>query len=144
MRRVVVTGLGVVSCLGNSKAQVLDSLRAGRSGISFNDRFDEAGMRSKISGSVDIDLSELIDRKVKRFMGDAAAYSYVALQQAIDDAGLEDADVSNPMTGLIAGSGGASSANQFFQLRGGRFRHDQFQNDRSRASRGGNMPRPRA
>lgn len=111
MRRVVVTGLGVVSCLGNSKAEVLDSLRAGRSGISFNDRFDEAGMRSKISGSVDIDLKELIDRKVKRFMGDAAAYAYIALQQAIDDAGLEDSDVSNPMTGLIAGSGGASSAN---------------------------------
>ena len=111
MRRVVVTGLGVVSCLGNSKAEVIDSLRAGRSGISFNERFDEAGMRSKISGSVDIDLNELIERKVKRFMGDAAAYSYVALQQAINDAGLEDSDVSNPMTGLIAGSGGASSAN---------------------------------
>ena len=111
MRRVVVTGLGVVSCLGNSKAEVLDSLRAGRSGISFNNRFDEMGMRSKISGSVDIDLKELIDRKVKRFMGDAAAYSYVAMKQAIDDAGLEESDISNPMTGLIAGSGGASSAN---------------------------------
>jgi 3-oxoacyl-[acyl-carrier-protein] synthase-1 len=111
MRRVVVTGLGVVSCLGNSKAEVTDSLRAGQSGISFNSRFDEMGMRSKISGSVDIDLNELIDRKVKRFMGDAAAYSYIAMKQAIDDAGLEESDISNPMTGLIAGSGGASSAN---------------------------------
>jgi 3-oxoacyl-[acyl-carrier-protein] synthase-1 len=111
MRRVVVTGLGVVSCLGNSKAEVTDSLRAGRSGISFNSRYDEMGMRSKISGSVDIDLNELIDRKVKRFMGDAAAYSYIAMKQAIDDAGLEESDISNPMTGLIAGSGGASSAN---------------------------------
>lgn len=111
MRRVVITGLGVVSCLGNSKAAVLESLREGSSGISFNEGFKEAGLRSHVSGSVDIDLSEFIDRKVRRFMGDAAAYAYVAMQQAIKDAGLEDADVSNLRTGLIAGSGGASSAN---------------------------------
>ena len=111
MRRVVITGIGVVSCLGNSKTEVLDSLQNGRSGISFNDRFEEMGMRSLISGSVDLEIKELIDRKVLRFMGDASAYAYIAMQQAIDDAGLEENDVSNPMTGLMAASGGASSAN---------------------------------
>ena len=111
MRRVVITGLGVVSCLGNTKAAVLESLRAGKSGITGNETFKEFGLRSQISGSVDIDLTDYIDRKVVRFMGDAAAYSYIAMQQAIDDAGLTDAEVSNSRTGLIAGSGGASSAN---------------------------------
>lgn len=111
MRRVVISGLGVVSCLGNSQDAVLDSLRAGRSGITFNDSFAEMGLRSNVSGQVDIDFKEHIDRKVLRFMGDAAAYSYIAMQQAIDDAGLEETDVSNVRTGLIAGSGGASSAN---------------------------------
>jgi len=111
MRRVVISGLGVVSCLGNSRAEVLDSLREGRSGISFNAGFAEMGLRSQVAGSVEIDINELIDRKVRRFMGDAAAYSYIAMQQAIDDAGLEDNDISNPRSGLIAGSGGASSAN---------------------------------
>ncbi len=111
MRRAVITGLGVVSCLGNSKAEVLESLRAGRSGIRANEIYKEMGMRSQISGSVDIDIADFIDRKVRRFMGDAAAYSYIAMQQAIDDAGLDAGDVSNIRTGLIAGSGGASSAN---------------------------------
>ena len=111
MRRVVITGIGVVSCLGNSKTEVLDSLQNGRSGISFNDQFEEMGMRSLISGSVDLEIKELIDRKVLRFMGDASAYAYIAMKQAIDDAGLEESDVSNPMTGLMAASGGASSAN---------------------------------
>ena len=111
MRRVVVTGIGVVSCLGNSKTEVIDTLRNGRSGITFNEGFAELGLRSNVSGSVDIDLTEHIDRKVRRFMGDAAAYSYIAMRQAIDDAGLEEHEVSNPMSGLIAGSGGASSAN---------------------------------
>jgi len=111
VRRVVISGLGVVSCLGNSQDTVLDSLRAGRSGITFNDSFAEMGLRSNVSGQVDIDFKEHIDRKVLRFMGDAAAYSYIAMQQAIDDAGLEETDVSNVRTGLIAGSGGASSAN---------------------------------
>ena len=111
MRRVVITGIGVVSCLGNSKTEVLDSLQNGRSGISFNDQFEEMGMRSLISGSIDLEIKELIDRKVLRFMGDASAYAYIAMQQAIDDAGLEESDVSNPMTGLMAASGGASSAN---------------------------------
>jgi len=111
MRRVVVTGIGVVSCLGNSTRDVTDTLKAGRSGISFNEKFAEMGLRSQVCGSVDIDLADHIDRKVKRFMGDAAAYSYVAMQQAIDDSGLDEADVSNVRSGLIAGSGGASSAN---------------------------------
>ena len=111
MRRAVITGLGVVSCLGNSKQDVVDSLRAGRSGIRFNESFREMGLRSQVSGHVDIDIKEHIDRKVLRFMGDAAAYAYIAMQQAVDDSGLDDNDISNPRTGLIAGSGGASSAN---------------------------------
>ena len=111
MRRVVISGLGVVSCLGNSQAEVLDSLRQGRSGISFNEGFAEKGLRSQVCGSVAIDTADFIDRKVRRFMGDAAAYSYIAMQQAIDDAGLDEADVSNPRSGLIAASGGASSSN---------------------------------
>ena len=80
MRRVVISGLGVVSCLGNSQDEVVESLRAGRSGISFNESFAEMGLRSQISGSIDIDLTEHIDRKVRRCMGDAAAYAYIAMQ----------------------------------------------------------------
>lgn len=111
MRRVVISGIGVVSCLGNSKKDVLDSLKQGRSGIRFNESFKEMGLRSQVCGSVDIDINEHIDRKIRRFMGDAAAYAYIAMQQSIDDAGLESSDVSNPRSGLIAGSGGASTAN---------------------------------
>lgn len=111
MRRVVITGLGVVSCLGNSKEDVLESLRAGKSGITANEEFKERGMRSQVSGAVDIDIADFIDRKVRRFMGNAAAYSYIAMQQAIDDSGLEASDISNPRTGIIAASGGASSSN---------------------------------
>jgi 3-oxoacyl-[acyl-carrier-protein] synthase-1 len=111
VRRVVISGIGVVSCLGNSQDEVVESLRAGRSGISFNESFAEMGLRSQISGSIDIDLTEHIDRKVRRFMGDAAAYAYIAMQQSIDDSGLEESDISNPRTGLIASSGGASSSN---------------------------------
>ena len=111
MRRAVITGIGVVSCLGNSKESVLDSLKNGRSGIRANESFKEMGLRSQVSGSVDIDIASLIDRKVLRFMGDAAAYAYISMQQAIDDSGLDEAGVSHPRTGLIASSGGASSAN---------------------------------
>ncbi len=111
MRRVVITGLGAVSCLGNSQEEIIDSLKNGRSGIVANESYKEMGLRSQISGSVNIDLSEHIDRKVLRFMGDAAAYSYIAMQKSIDDAGLDDSDISNFRTGLIASSGGASSAN---------------------------------
>lgn len=111
VRRAVISGLGVVSCLGNSSDEVVASLRAGKSGISHNSGFEEMGLRSQVSGSVSLDLNELVDRRVRRFMGDAAAYAYIAMQQAISDAGLEDGDVSDPRTGLIAASGGASSAN---------------------------------
>jgi len=111
MRRVVVTGLGMVSCLGNNKTTVLESLQTGTSGISFNQDFADKGLRSHVSGSVDIDLAEHINRKHLRFMGDAASYAYISMQKAIDDARLGDDVVSNPRTGLIAGSGGASSAN---------------------------------
>ncbi|MCE0733379.1 beta-ketoacyl-ACP synthase I [Halomonas sp. G15] len=112
MRRVVVTGLGIVSCLGNDRQQVLEALREGRSGIRFKEEYAERGFRSQVAGVVDIDLDALIDRKLRRFMGDAAAYAYVSMAQAIEDSGLAPEMVSNERTGLIAGSGGASSANQ--------------------------------
>lgn len=111
MRRAVISGLGVVSCLGNSSGEVVASLRAGKSGISHNDKFEEMGLRSQVCGSVNLDIEDHVDRRVRRFMGDAAAYAYIAMQQAIDDSGLEESDVSNVQTGLIAASGGASSAN---------------------------------
>jgi len=111
MRRVVVTGLGAVSCIGNNQAEITESLKAGRSGIVANESYQEMGLRSQISGSVDIDTKEHIDRKVLRFMGDAAAYAYISMQQAVEDSGLEESDISNVRTGLIAASGGASSAN---------------------------------
>ena len=109
MRRVVVTGLGAVSCLGNTAADILDSLKSGRSGITFNESFAEMGLRSQVAGAADIDPKEHIDRKVLRFMGDSAAYSYISMQRAIEDAGLEEDEISNVRTGLIASSGGASS-----------------------------------
>ena len=111
MRRAVITGLGAVSCIGNDKNEILESLKHGRSGIVANETFREMGLRSQVSGSCNIDFKDHIDRKALRFMGGAAAFAYIAMQQAIDDAGLEDSDVSNVRTGLIAGSGGASSAN---------------------------------
>ena len=111
MRRVVITGLGAISCIGNTQDEIVDSLRKGRSGIVANETFRDMGLRSQISGSVNIDIQEFIDRKVRRFMGDAAAYAYIAMQRAIDDSGLEGTDVSNPRTGLIVASGGASSEN---------------------------------
>lgn len=112
MRRVVVTGLGITSCLGLDAQTVTESLRLGRSGIRFNQVYADMGFRSHVAGTVDIDLKAHIDRKVLRFMGDAAGYAYISMQQAIADAGLSDADVSNPRTGLVMGSGGASSSNQ--------------------------------
>ncbi|MGH8372302.1 MAG: beta-ketoacyl-ACP synthase I [Gammaproteobacteria bacterium] len=112
MTRVAVTGLGIVSCLGNDKASVARSLREGHSGITYVPEYAELGLRSRIAGTPEIDLEALVDRKLKRFMGDAAAYAYVAMQQAIDDAGLTPEQVSNPRVGLIAGSGGSSVANQ--------------------------------
>ncbi len=112
MKRVVITGMGIVSCLGNNVQQVTDSLKAGRSGIKKIDAYEEYGLRSHLAGKPDIDVSEHIDRKKLRFMGDAAAYSYIAMQQAIDDASLTEEMVSNPRTGLIMGSGGGSQGTQ--------------------------------
>jgi 3-oxoacyl-[acyl-carrier-protein] synthase-1 len=111
MKRVVVTGLGIVSPIGNNQTEVVDSLKAGRSGIVFSEEYQELGFRSHVHGPINIDLDDFIDRKVKRFMGDGAAFNYIAMQQAIDDAGLEDSDVSNVRTGLIMGSGGPSTSN---------------------------------
>ena len=112
MKRVVVTGYGIVSCLGNDRNAVLDSLKQGRSGIKFQQEYVDMGMRSHVAGSIDIDLDAHIDRKVKRFMGNSAAYAYISMQQAIEHAGLADDIVSNPRTGIIMGSGGGSSSNQ--------------------------------
>ncbi len=112
MRRVVVTGLGIVSSIGNDQTEVLHSLKNLKSGIKFKEEYKALGMRSHIAGSININLQEKIDRKVLRFMGDAAAFAYIALDQAITDSGLTEDQVSNIRTGLIMGSGGASSASQ--------------------------------
>lgn len=112
MKRVVVTGLGVVSCLGNNQTEVTASLLEGKSGITFNESYAEIGMRSHVSGSVkNLDFKDHIDRKQLRFMGDAAAYSHVAMSEAIADAGLKEADITNPRSGLVIGTGGASALN---------------------------------
>ncbi len=110
MKRVVVTGMGVVSPIGNNKAEVVDSLREGRSGIVFCEEYAERGFRSHVHGAPKIDLEAHIDRRVRRFMGDGAAYAHVALQEAIADAGLGESDISNEMTGLVMGSGGPSTS----------------------------------
>jgi 3-oxoacyl-[acyl-carrier-protein] synthase-1 len=111
MKRVVVTGLGIVSSIGNNQQEVTDSLKAGRSGIVFSDIYKEMGLRSQVEGAIKIELDDLIDRKVRRFMGDGAAFNYVAMQQAITDSGLEESEISNFRTGLVMGSGGPSTAN---------------------------------
>ena len=112
MKRVVITGLGIVSCIGNSKKEVLNSLKSSSSGIKFNNIYKDLGLRSHVSGSIDIDLSSLIDRKKLRFMGDAAAYGFISAEEAIKDSNLTPEMISNPRTGLIMGSGGASSFDQ--------------------------------
>lgn len=112
MRRAVITGIGIVSSIGTDQNAVAESLRNGTSGITFSEQFAEMGMRSHVWGQVDIDLKEHIDRKAMRFMGDAAAFAYIAMQQAVADSGLTEEQISNPRTGIIAGSGGASSVNQ--------------------------------
>ncbi len=113
MRRVVISGLGIVSCLGKNKEEVLTSLKEGRSGISYQPEYQEKGFRSHIAGSIDIDFADHIDRKVRRFMGGAAAYAYIAMEEAIKDSGLEESDISNERTGLVIGSGGGSPGNQW-------------------------------
>ena len=112
MKRVVVTGIGIVSSLGNNCREVLASLKALKSGIEFEPVFQHMGMRSQVAGTIKLDPKEIIDRKVFRFMGNAAAYAYIALQEAIEMAGLSEEQVSNPRTGIVAGSGGASSSAQ--------------------------------
>ena len=111
MKRVVVTGLGIVSSIGNNQQEVVESLKEGRSGIGFSEVYKEMGLRSHIEGSINIELDEVIDRKVRRFMGDGAAFNYVAMQQAIDDSGLSEDEISNFRTGLVMGSGGPSTSN---------------------------------
>lgn len=111
MRRVVITGMGLVSPLGDSLEEVLASLRQGKSGITYQPFYEELNLRSRLGGFTAIDISQHIDKKTLRFMGDAAAYAYIAMQQAIDDAGLDEEQVSNPRSGLIIGSGGTSAAN---------------------------------
>lgn len=111
MKRVVVTGIGIISCIGNDQDEVTQSLKEGKSGIVFDPKYAEMGFRSHVCGQPKINLEEKIDRKVLRFMGDGAAYNYLAMQQAIKDSGLEEKDVSNERTGLIMGSGGPSTKN---------------------------------
>ncbi len=111
MRRVVITGMGIVSSLGNDISEVTNSLRTGKSGIQFCEDYAEIGMRSQIAGRVHIDAKELIERKKYRFMGDAAAFSYIAMEQAIANAGLDLEEIKDPKVGLITGSGGGSPAN---------------------------------
>ena len=111
MKRVVITGYGIVSSLGNNCSEVLESLRTGRSGIVAAPEYEELGMRSQVHGAIDLDPSERIDRKLYRFMGDAAAYSYIAMQEAIAHAGLGEEQVSSERTGLLLGTGGASPSN---------------------------------
>ena len=112
MKRVVVTGMGIVSSIGNNTDEVTQSLRDGKSGVVRSETYAEMGFRSHVHGALNIDLDEVIDRRVKRFMGDGAAYNYVAMEQAIKDAGLETDEISNERTGLVCGSGGPSTSNQ--------------------------------
>lgn len=111
MRRVVVTGLGIISCIGNDQDEVTQSLKDGRSGIVFSEKYAEMGFRSHVEGRPNITLEDKIDRKLLRFMGEGAAYNYLAMEQAIKDSGLEEKDVSNDRTGLVMGSGGPSTKN---------------------------------
>lgn len=111
MRRVVITGIGIISCIGNDQDAVTQSLKEGKSGIVFSPKYAEMGFRSHVEGRPNINLEEAVDRKVLRFMGEGAAYNYLAMQQAVADSGLEEKDVSNERTGLIMGSGGPSTKN---------------------------------
>ena len=110
MRRVVVTGMGIVSSIGNNVSEVRESLYSGKSGIVFCEEYEEMGFRSHVHGKPHINMDNLIDRKVRRFMGDGSAYNYIAMCEAIRDAGLEDMEVRNERTGLVMGSGGPSTS----------------------------------
>ena len=109
MRNVVITGLGIKSCIGNSYQEVLDSLKNGKSGITANETYKEMGFRSQVSGNVDLNFAELIDRKLYRFMGEASAYAYLAAQDAIEMAGISEDHLNSEKTGIVAGSGGSST-----------------------------------
>ena len=111
MRRVAITGLGIVSSIGNNKGEVLDSLKQGKSGIEYCEEYEKRGLRSHVHGSVKINIEEHVDRKIRRFMGDGAAYNYIAMEEAITDAGLEENEISSEKTGMIMGSGGPSTKN---------------------------------
>ena len=113
MRRVVITGLGIVSCIGNDKETVVNNLKNLESGISSAPDYKEYGFRSLVHGKPEINLEDKIDRRLLRFMGDGAAFNFISMDDAIKDSGLEDKEVSNEMTGLIMGSGGPSTQNQF-------------------------------
>ena len=113
MRRVVVTGMGIISCIGNDLNSVTESLRQAKPGIRFSDEYAELGLKSQIYGKADVDIDSQIDRKVRRFMGDSSAYAYLSMQQAIEDSGLEESDISNINTGLIVGSGGGNPSEQY-------------------------------
>ncbi len=111
MKRVVITGLGIVSSIGNNKEEVLEALRAGRSGIEFSPEYAELGLRSQVHGPIRLNPADHIDRRLLRFMGDAAAFNYIAMREALADAGLAEEEISDPRVGLIVGSGGASNKN---------------------------------
>ena len=109
MKRVVITGLGIVSSIGNNRAEVTESLKTGKSGIEYCEKYAELGFRSHIHGPIRLNLDELINRKLRRFMGDGAAFAYLAMKEAIEVSGLSGDQVSNPRVGLICGSGGGSN-----------------------------------
>ncbi len=111
MRRVVVTGLGIISSIGNNKDEVVQSLKDGRSGIEYCAEYEELGFRSHVHGSIKLTIEDVLDRKLRRFMGDGAAYNYLAMGDAIEDSGLTEQEVSNERTGIIMGSGGPSTSN---------------------------------
>lgn len=112
MRRVVITGMGIISCIGNSVDEVLDSLKQGKSGISFSPEYAEMGFRSQVYGKPNINLEEHIDKRLFRFMGDTAAYNHLAMEQAIADSGLDQSEISHERTGIVMGSGGPSTRAQ--------------------------------
>ena len=109
MKRVVVTGLGVVSSLGNNAAEVTQSLKDGKSGIEFVPQYKELGFRSQVAGTIKMNVDAMVDRRLRRFMGDGAAYAWLAMKEAIGDAGLSEAEISNERTGIVAGSGGPTT-----------------------------------
>ena len=113
MRRVVITGLGIISSIGNNADEVTESLRQGKSGITFSDEYQFYGFRSQVYAKPEIKLEEYVDKRQLRFMGDGAAFNYIAMKQAIEDSGLQDSNISNERTGLIMGSGGPSTKNLF-------------------------------